>query len=53
MDFIDYFGWYWEGAGMTCSTRAYQQRLKMNVVSFRFTRKALRRWGGSEGDPYV
>ena len=34
MDFIDYFGWYWEGGGHELYTEAYQQRLKMNVVSF-------------------
>ena len=34
MDFIDYFGWYWEGGGHELLNEAYQQRLKMNVVSF-------------------
>ncbi len=34
MDFIDYFGWYWEGGGHELLQEAYQQRLKMNVVSF-------------------
>jgi TRAP-type mannitol/chloroaromatic compound transport system substrate-binding protein len=34
MDFIDYFGWYWEGGGHDLLNEAYQQRLKMNVVSF-------------------
>ncbi len=34
MDFIDYFGWYWEGGGHALYDEAYQQRLKMNVVSF-------------------
>jgi TRAP-type mannitol/chloroaromatic compound transport system substrate-binding protein len=33
MDFIDYFGWYWEGGGHELLQEAYQQRLKMNVVS--------------------
>jgi hypothetical protein len=34
MDFIDYFGWYWEGGGHELLNEAYQQRLKMSVVSF-------------------
>ena len=34
MDFIDYYGWYWEGGGHDLLNEAYQQRLKMNVVSF-------------------
>jgi TRAP-type mannitol/chloroaromatic compound transport system substrate-binding protein len=34
MDFIDYFGWYWEGGGHELLQEAYQERLKMNVVSF-------------------
>ena len=34
MDFIDYFGWYWEGGGHELLQEAYQQKLKMNVVSF-------------------
>lgn len=34
MDFIDYFGWYWDGGGHELLNEAYQQRLKMNVVSF-------------------
>ena len=34
MDFIDYYGWYWEGGGHELLNEAYQQRLKMNVVSF-------------------
>jgi TRAP-type mannitol/chloroaromatic compound transport system substrate-binding protein len=34
MDFVDYFGWYWEGGGHELLNEAYQQRLKMNVVSF-------------------
>jgi len=34
MDFIDYYGWYWQGGGHELLNEAYQQRLKMNVVSF-------------------
>ena len=34
MDFIDYYGWYWEGGGHELLNEAYQQKLKMNVVSF-------------------
>jgi TRAP-type mannitol/chloroaromatic compound transport system substrate-binding protein len=34
MDFIDYYGWYWEGGGHDLLQEAYQQKLKMNVVSF-------------------
>ena len=34
MDFIDYFGWYWEGGGHELLQEAYQKNLKMNVVSF-------------------
>jgi TRAP-type mannitol/chloroaromatic compound transport system substrate-binding protein len=34
MDFIDYYGWYWEGGGHELLQEAYQQKLKMNVVSF-------------------
>ena len=34
MDFVDYFGWYWEGGGHELLNEAYQQRLKMNVVTF-------------------
>ena len=34
MDFIDYYGWYWEGGGHELLNEAYQQQLKMNVVSF-------------------
>ncbi len=34
MDFIDYFGWYWEGGGHELLNEAYQKNLKMNVVSF-------------------
>jgi TRAP-type mannitol/chloroaromatic compound transport system substrate-binding protein len=34
MDFIDYYGWYWEGGGHDLFNEAYQKQLKMNVVSF-------------------
>jgi TRAP-type mannitol/chloroaromatic compound transport system substrate-binding protein len=34
MDFIDYFGWYWEGGGHELLQEAYQDKLKMKVVSF-------------------
>jgi TRAP-type mannitol/chloroaromatic compound transport system substrate-binding protein len=34
MDFIDYYGWYWEGGGHELLQEAYQEKLKMNVVSF-------------------
>ncbi len=34
MDFIDYYGWYWEGGGYDLLNEAYQKHLKMNVVSF-------------------
>jgi len=34
MDFIDYFGWYWEGGGHELLNEAYQKNLRMNVVSF-------------------
>jgi TRAP-type mannitol/chloroaromatic compound transport system substrate-binding protein len=34
MDFIDYYGWYWEGGGHELLNEAYQKNLKMNVVSF-------------------
>jgi TRAP-type mannitol/chloroaromatic compound transport system substrate-binding protein len=34
MDFIDYYGWYWEGGGHDLLQEAYQKNLKMNVVSF-------------------
>ena len=33
MDFIDYYGWYWEGGGHELLQEAYQKQLKMNVVS--------------------
>ena len=33
MDFIDYYGWYWEGGGHELLNEAYQKHLKMNVVS--------------------
>ena len=34
MDFIDYFGWYWEGGGHELLQEAYKEKLKFNVVSF-------------------
>jgi len=34
MDFIDYFGWYWEGGGHELLNEAYQKNLNMKVVSF-------------------
>jgi TRAP-type mannitol/chloroaromatic compound transport system substrate-binding protein len=34
MDFIDYYGWYWEGGGHELLNEAYQKNLKMNVVTF-------------------
>ena len=34
MDFIDYYGWYWEGGGHELLQEAYQKNLRMNVVSF-------------------
>jgi TRAP-type mannitol/chloroaromatic compound transport system substrate-binding protein len=34
MDFIDYYGWYWDGGGHDLFNEAYQKQLKMNVVSF-------------------
>ena len=33
MDFIDYYGWYWEGGGHDLLQEAYK-KLNMNVVSF-------------------
>jgi TRAP-type mannitol/chloroaromatic compound transport system substrate-binding protein len=34
MDFIDYYGWYWEGGGHELLNEAYQKNLNMKVVSF-------------------
>lgn len=34
MDFIDFYGWYWEGGGWELLNEYYQQVLKLNVVSF-------------------
>ncbi|GBD10543.1 Monocarboxylate 2-oxoacid-binding periplasmic protein [bacterium HR23] len=34
MDFVDYFGWLWEGGGWELMQEFYQQVLKMNVVDF-------------------
>ena len=31
MDFIDYYGWYWEGGGHELLQEAYQQKLKMKT----------------------
>ena len=33
MDFIDYYGWYWEGGGHELLQEAYK-KLNMNVISF-------------------
>ena len=54
MDFIDYFGWYWEGGGHELLNEAYQQRLKMNVVSFQVHPEGPAGDGVvQEGDPLV
>jgi TRAP-type mannitol/chloroaromatic compound transport system substrate-binding protein len=34
MDFIDYYGWVWEGGGWELLQELYRDVLKMNVVSF-------------------
>jgi TRAP-type mannitol/chloroaromatic compound transport system substrate-binding protein len=34
MDFIDYYGWYWEGGGHELLNEAYQKNLNMKVVTF-------------------
>jgi TRAP-type mannitol/chloroaromatic compound transport system substrate-binding protein len=34
MDFIDYFGWYWEGGGHELLQEAYKEKLRFNVISF-------------------
>lgn len=34
MDYIDFYGWYWEGGGWELLNEYYQQVLKLNVVSF-------------------
>jgi TRAP-type mannitol/chloroaromatic compound transport system substrate-binding protein len=62
MDFIDYFGWYWEGGGHELLNEAYQQRLKMNVVSFQvhpegpqamgWFKKEIRRFEDIKGQRY-
>ncbi len=62
MDFIDYFGWYWEGGGHELLQEAYQQRLKMNVVSFQvhpegpqamgWFKKEIRRFEDIRGTKY-
>jgi TRAP-type mannitol/chloroaromatic compound transport system substrate-binding protein len=62
MDFIDYYGWYWEGGGHELLNEAYQQRLKMNVVSFQvhpegpqamgWFKKEIRSFGDIKGQRY-
>jgi TRAP-type mannitol/chloroaromatic compound transport system substrate-binding protein len=62
MDFIDYYGWYWEGGGHELLNEAYQQRLKMNVVSFQvhpegpqamgWFRKEIRSFNDIKGQRY-
>ena len=62
MDFIDYYGWYWEGGGHELLNEAYQQRLKMNVVSFQvhpegpqamgWFRKEIRKFEDIKGSRY-
>lgn len=37
MDFIDMYGWYWEGGGLELLNEWYQKVLKLNVVSFPIT----------------
>ena len=62
MDFIDYYGWYWEGGGHELLNEAYQQRLKMNVVTFQvhpegpqamgWFRKEIRSFNDIKGSRY-
>jgi TRAP-type mannitol/chloroaromatic compound transport system substrate-binding protein len=62
MDFIDYYGWYWEGGGHELLNEAYQQKLKMNVVSFQvhpegpqamgWFRKEIRKFEDIKGSRY-
>jgi TRAP-type mannitol/chloroaromatic compound transport system substrate-binding protein len=62
MDFIDYYGWYWEGGGHELLQEAYQQKLKMNVVSFQvhpegpqamgWFRKEIRTFNDIKGQRY-
>jgi TRAP-type mannitol/chloroaromatic compound transport system substrate-binding protein len=62
MDFIDYYGWYWEGGGHELLQEAYQQKLKMNVVSFQvhpegpqamgWFRKEIRSFNDIKGQRY-
>ena len=62
MDFIDYYGWYWEGGGHELLQEAYQQKLKMNVVSFQvhpegpqamgWFKKEIRRFEDIKGQRY-
>ncbi len=37
MDFIDMYGWLWEGGGVELMNEWYQKVLKLNVVSFPIT----------------
>jgi TRAP-type mannitol/chloroaromatic compound transport system substrate-binding protein len=34
MDFIDFYGWYWEGGGWELVNEWYQKILKLDVISF-------------------
>jgi TRAP-type mannitol/chloroaromatic compound transport system substrate-binding protein len=62
MDFIDYFGWYWEGGGQDLLNEAYQKKLNMNVVSIQahpegpqamgWFRKEIRRFEDVRGLKY-
>jgi TRAP-type mannitol/chloroaromatic compound transport system substrate-binding protein len=62
MDFIDYYGWYWEGGGHELLNEAYQKNLKMNVVSFQvhpegpqamgWFRKEIRSFADIKGSRY-
>jgi TRAP-type mannitol/chloroaromatic compound transport system substrate-binding protein len=62
MDFIDYFGWYWEGGGHELLNEAYQKNLRMNVVSFQvhpegpqamgWFKKEIRKFDDIKGQKY-
>jgi TRAP-type mannitol/chloroaromatic compound transport system substrate-binding protein len=62
MDFIDYYGWYWEGGGHELLQEAYQKQLKMNVVSFQvhpegpqamgWFKKEIRKFDDIKGQKY-
>jgi len=62
MDFIDYYGWYWEGGGHELLQEAYQKKLNMNVVSFQvhpegpqamgWFRKEIRKFEDIKGSRY-